>query len=113
RNAHFEERLFEVSTCSQRVWDLLSWVKPRRMTSSAGMCRADDSVITMDTDLAEEFDRTFHKAADRPCDLSIVDELPSDPARDWPPFSALELTDALATCSPKSAPGPDHLTWKM
>jgi len=33
------------------------------------------------------------------------------PAREWAPFSALELMEALAACSSLSSPGPDHVTW--
>jgi len=44
-------------------------------------------------------------------DLSVLDPLPTLQERDWPPFSALELTDALASCSSRSSPGPDHITW--
>ena len=54
---------------------------------------------------------TYNAASGRPCDVSILDALPTRAERGWAPFSALELTQALSACSGRSAPGPDHLTW--
>ena len=44
-------------------------------------------------------------------DLSVLDSLPTLQERDWPPLSALKLTDALCSCSSRSSPGLDHITW--
>ncbi len=41
----------------------------------------------------------------------MLDDLPDEPVREWAPFSALELREALGACSGNSAPGPDHVTW--
>jgi len=54
---------------------------------------------------------TYNLASGREVDLSVLDPLPTLQERDWPPFSALELTDALASCSSRSSPGRDHITW--
>ena len=54
---------------------------------------------------------TYNSATGQVIDLSILDTLPSRPAREWAPFSALELKEALSVCSGNLAPGPDHITW--
>jgi len=62
-------------------------------------------------ELRDALHNTYNSAANRPCDLSVLDDLPDLPAREWAPFSALELQEALAACSSLSSPGPDHVTW--
>jgi len=56
---------------------------------------------------------TYNAANGRPVDLRILDAIPSLPVQEWKPFSMLELTQALHTCSSMLAPGPDHVTWGM
>ena len=62
-------------------------------------------------ELWDALHNTYNSVADRPCDLSVLDGLPDLPAREWAPFSALELMEALAACSSLSSLGPDHVTW--
>jgi len=62
-------------------------------------------------DLWNALHNTYNSAAGREVDLSVLDPLPTLQERDWPPFSALELTDSLSSCSSRSSPGPDHITW--
>jgi len=46
---------------------------------------------------------TYNSAADRLCDLSVLDKLMDLLAWEWAPFSALELMEALAACSSLSS----------
>jgi len=62
-------------------------------------------------ELWDALHNTYNSAEDRPCDLSVLDELPDLLAWEWAPFSVLELMEALAACSSLSSPGPDHVTW--
>ena len=62
-------------------------------------------------DLWNTLHNTYTSASGREVDLSVLDPLPTLQERDWPPFSALELTNTLASCSSRSSPGPDHITW--
>ena len=51
-------------------------------------------------------------ARDRPYDTTCFDNsVPQRNERKWWTFSEAELMEALAPCSGRSAPGPDHLTW--
>lgn len=45
--------------------------------------------------------------------FDFIQSLPSWPACNFMPFSAMELTEALATCSTASAPGPSHMSWAL
>ena len=55
---------------------------------------------------------TYNSANDCEVDPCFLDELPDEPVREWPEFSQLELHQALQACSSRSAPGPDHVTWR-
>ncbi|RXW13928.1 hypothetical protein EST38_g11928 [Candolleomyces aberdarensis] len=44
--------------------------------------------------------------------MSVLDDLHTEPERAWPEFSLLELRQALDAWSSRSAPGPDHITWR-
>jgi len=62
-------------------------------------------------ELWDALHNTYNSAADRPCNLSVLNELLDLSAWKWVPFSALELMEALATCSSLLSPGLDHGTW--
>ena len=63
-------------------------------------------------DLWQALDQTFHAAATRPVDPSIVEEIPALPARACPDIAATEIVDALRDVSTSSTPGWDHLHWR-
>ena len=56
--------------------------------------------------------QAFHAAANRPVDCSIVNELDAHNDREFPPFSAQELHDAIAHTTTTSTPGWDHIHWR-
>ena len=56
--------------------------------------------------------QAFHAAANRPVDCSIVNELDAHNEREFPPFSAQELHDAIAHTTTTSTPGWDHIHWR-
>jgi hypothetical protein len=42
----------------------------------------------------------------------VLEDITPAAGREWPPFSDQEVREALALCSSRSAPGPDHVTWQ-
>ena len=67
-------------------------------------------------DIMQMFDKMhqqFAQSAATPSASDFVESLPQRDTCSWPPFSELELTEALATCSNTSAPGPSHLSWEL
>ncbi|KAH9933220.1 uncharacterized protein BXZ73DRAFT_46378, partial [Epithele typhae] len=59
----------------------------------------------------EAVDATYNSAESRQVDMTFLDDMPQQAARDWPPFALQELRDAIAKVSGRSAPGEDHLRW--
>ena len=111
KNQFFEARIHEISVKSKRVWDLMPWIRTRAIPDYLGLKSPDGTPIKSRDEMWQSFNSTFHSAQNRDVDLSIVNELPRLATRDWNPFSEQELTDALAMCAAKSAPGWDHMSW--
>jgi len=88
----------------------MEWVKGRKLPPCEAIQYNGQPCHTM-PELWDALHNTYNSAADRPCNLSVLDELPDMPAREWASFSVLELIEALAACSSLSSPGPDHVTW--
>jgi len=88
----------------------MEWVKGRKLPLCEVIQYNGQPCHTM-PELWDALHNTYNSAADRPCDLSVLDELLDLQAWEWAPFSALELMEELAACSSLLSPGPDHVTW--
>ncbi|PPQ90926.1 hypothetical protein CVT25_007820, partial [Psilocybe cyanescens] len=93
KRVFFDSRITEISITNKRTWDLMSWGQP---------CHALPQ-------LWDALHNTYNLVSDRAFDIGILDSIPNMPVRGWVPFSALEMREALASCSNVSAPGPDHI----
>ena len=96
---------------SRKPWEGTGWIKQRSMPKIPQI-RDNNAVLN---DLDQMFDKMhaqFAQSASTPAESNFIKELPQRPPRSWPPFSLLELSDALLTCSNSSAPGPSHLSWE-
>ncbi|CAA7271388.1 unnamed protein product [Cyclocybe aegerita] len=106
----FDERIAEIATSRKRPWDLMEWVKQRKLPPCEAIRNGDQPCHDMD-DLWDTLHGTYNSASGREYDASVLDELPDEPVREWADFSEHELLSALKGCSNSSAPGPDHVTW--
>ncbi|CAA7269043.1 unnamed protein product [Cyclocybe aegerita] len=106
----FDERIAEIATSRKRPWDLMEWVKQRKLPPCEAIRNGDQPCHDMD-DLWDTLHSTYNSASGHEFDASVLDELPDEPVRDWADFSEHELLSALKGCSNSSAPGPDHVTW--
>ncbi|KAJ2921336.1 hypothetical protein H1R20_g15754, partial [Candolleomyces eurysporus] len=128
----FDKRIEEVATTNKRPWDLMEWVKERKNPPCEAIQFEGRPCHNLG-DLWDALHSTYNTASDRPVDVSLLEELPEEPerpvenqfpdcrtpvdclavqTRPWPVFSQLELRQALEACSARSAPGPDHITWR-
>jgi len=103
-------RIDEIAGSNKRPWDLMEWVKQRKLPACEAIQYNRQPCHEMD-DLWNTLHDTYNSASGREVDLSVLDPLPTLQERDWPPFSAPELTDSLSSCSSRSSPGPDHIMW--
>ncbi|CAA7270783.1 unnamed protein product [Cyclocybe aegerita] len=106
----FDEHIAEIATSHKRPWDLMEWVKQRKLPPCEAIRNGNQPCHDMD-DLWDTLHGTYNSAWGREYDASVLDELPDEPVREWADFSEHELLSALKGCSNSSAPGPDHVTW--
>ena len=106
----FDERIKDIAESNKRPWDLMDGVKERKNPPCEAIQYNGEPCHDLDK-LWDALHGTYNVANDRPVDLSLLDNLPDEPVREWPVFLPLELRQALDACSSCSAPGPDHVTW--
>jgi hypothetical protein len=111
KRAFFNEKIKEIATLNHRPWDLMSWVKARKLPAINTICY-EDSPCETPAQLWNGLQNTYNSAADRPVPAVIDNYIPSSPLQEWTPFTLNELCESLEACSNTSAPGPDHLTWR-
>src|SRR5215216_3880391 len=90
----------------------MDWVGPRKAPPVEAISYQGEPCNSLDQ-LWNALHSTFNSAMDRPVDLTILgDQWESPTIRTWTPFVYAEMTDALQGCSNRSAPGPDHISWR-
>ena len=107
----FNNRIAEISEKTRRPWDLMDWVGPRKIPPMKAITFKGRPCLSLDA-VWSALHSTFNSAAD--WDTDVIWVFPGLPVRDecpWLDFSLAEMMEALAWCSGRSAPGPDHLTW--
>ncbi|KIP08670.1 hypothetical protein PHLGIDRAFT_68997, partial [Phlebiopsis gigantea 11061_1 CR5-6] len=98
-------------THPSRIWDLVGWTKPRRLTTTTGLVDRDGQPADKPEQLASIFQEQFTPGTARAVDPSILDDIPQREERSFPAISCVEVRDALRDTSNFSAPGPDHASW--
>ena len=96
----------------RKPWEGTGWIKQRQMPKVPQI--VDNGRVL--NDISHMFDKMhqqFAQTAALPGDRDYLDKFTQRDERSWPPFSALELTEALATCANASAPGPSHFSWEL
>jgi len=110
KRCFFNNRIAEIASTNKWPWDLMSWVKQRKLLAVEAICFQWQPYNDL-PDLWSALHQSYNAAADHSIDLSVLDEVPSQATQSWVPFSMLEMQEALKACSNVSAPGPDHITW--
>ena len=96
----------------RKPWEGTNWIKQRQMPKVPQL--VDNGVVLNNIDhMFDKMHQQFAQSATTPTASDFVDSLPQKDTCSWPPFSELELVEALATCSNASAPGPSHFSWEL
>jgi Endonuclease/Exonuclease/phosphatase family./Reverse transcriptase (RNA-dependent DNA polymerase). len=111
KRCFFDNKITEIASTNKRPWDLMNWVKQRKLPAVEAI-RYQGQPCNDLPDLWNALHSSYNAAANRPVQLSVLDEVPRQATRSWVPFSMLEMQEALKACSNVSAPGPDHITWR-
>ncbi|KXN90290.1 hypothetical protein AN958_04323 [Leucoagaricus sp. SymC.cos] len=106
----FDAKIEEIAEDNKRPWDLMPWVKDCKLPPARAIIHNNKPCHSLKL-LWEAFDQTYNSASDRTVDAHVLDELRNIPERKWIPFSLLELSEALKSCSNTSMPGLNHVSW--
>ncbi|CAA7267777.1 unnamed protein product [Cyclocybe aegerita] len=90
----FDERIAEIATSRKRPWDLMEWVKQRKLPPCEAIRNGDQPCHDMD-DLWDALHGTYNLAL-------VASTMPQ---------SSTSFPTSRSGCSNSSAPGPDHVTW--
>ena len=110
KKAYFAKKVEEMVK-SRKPWEGTRWIKQQALPKVPQIM--DDGKVLNDLDkMFDKMHDQFSQSASIPAESNFIESLRQRPIRSWPPFSSLELQDALLTCSNASAPGPSHLSWE-
>ncbi|KAF5345868.1 hypothetical protein D9756_011193 [Leucocoprinus leucothites] len=107
----FDACIHEIALTNKRPWDLMEWVKQRKLPAIEGIHYQGQPCNDL-LDLWNALHSSYNSASSRPVNSNILNEIKSLPPRSWANFSVLELTESLSSCANSSAPGPDHVSWR-
>ena len=96
------------------VWQGVKWTKERSPPKFPRVVKSNGSAIETLQELWDAASAQFvGKQQDRKILWSVVNDLPQMETRSWFPFTILEIREALADTTNTSAPGPDHISWRL
>ena len=110
KKAYFAGKLEDmVKHC--KPWLGTCWIKDCPIPKVPQLCTAQGNTINELLPMFDAFQHQFQPTAECNIDLShpFLQSLPEKPAHPFVAFSSVERCEALATCSPASAPGPSHM----
>jgi len=110
KRSFFDNRIAEIASTNKRPWDLISWVKQRKLPAVEAI-RYQGLPCNSLPDLWHALHSSYNAVANRSVQLSILDDVPCLVPQPWVSFSILEMSKALKACSNVSASGPDYITW--
>ena len=106
----YEQHIQDIFLEAKCPWNLVGWTKPRHLPTHESISYNGEVCTTL-PQLWDSLHASYNSAADRPWDENLLAQVEEWKERDWYPFSASEIQEALSKCSNTSAPGPDHLSW--
>jgi hypothetical protein len=78
KRAFFDEKIEEIATLNRRPWDLISWVKARKLPA-IDTIHYENSPCEMPAQLWNSLQSTYNSAADRPIPAVTDNYIPSSP----------------------------------
>jgi len=88
----------------------MNWIKYKALPATEAIKHNNHLCTSLEL-LWQALHQMYNSTTNRQVTPSILNEIPTSLAIEWPPLSHEELREAIAKCSNSSAPGPDHISW--
>ncbi|XP_006462344.1 hypothetical protein AGABI2DRAFT_143963 [Agaricus bisporus var. bisporus H97] len=98
----------------KRPWDLMPWTRERKLPAVEAILDSEGNSCNNEEKLFKTLHNTYNAVDNREVDMSsMYKELEEFEEREWVKFSVQEFHDVLKNCAKNTAPGPDHVSWRL
>jgi hypothetical protein len=114
KKAYFDKVIHETATEKNRPWDLMPWARERKLPAVEAIINNEGISCISPNMIFDTLHSMFNSANNRTTNLNrLFDGISEAEEQDWAKFSIQEVKDALEKCAKNSAPGPDHISWRL